>query len=350
VKNSPKHPEITKKLKDKILQGRRFNEPTAVTLNKILALSVNKTIGICKLPNHINVSGDGTCILTGATSYGKRICECKSNRIFNCDCPRKFSDPSATWGWDSHNERYFYGYSGYFISTYDKKHKTDLPLYLRLIDAKRHDSVSAIVSLPEFLDLYPQLRIDTFISDSASDNYPTYELLKEWDIKAVISLGKSNNGNHKYPIPIDHENGVPICPAKHKMVNWGANKNDRFRNKWRCPRVLGKVKCSEACAKCSPSPYGRVVYTKMEWDPRLFCAIPRGTIQWKETMNERTAAERVNNRILNDYGVERCRRRGKKRIFFSVLIAAVNIHLDAQVKAISDIGIFDFLNEIAEIV
>ena len=49
-------------------------------------------------------------------------------------------------------------------------------------------------------------------------------------------------------------------------------------------------------------------------------------------MNERTASERVNKRILNDNGVGITRRRGKKLIAFTTMIAAFNIHLDAQLK------------------
>jgi len=70
------------------------------------------------IPQTVDISGDGTCIETGASHYGKKVCDCMKNRIFKCDCPRKFSDPNATWGWDSHNEHYFYGYTGYFICTY----------------------------------------------------------------------------------------------------------------------------------------------------------------------------------------------------------------------------------------
>ena len=84
-------------------------------------------------------------------------CNYRPANDFFCDCPRKFSDPNASWGWDSHNERYFYGYTGYFISTYNRTLKLDLPLCLRLVDAKRHDSISAVVALAEFRDLYPNL-------------------------------------------------------------------------------------------------------------------------------------------------------------------------------------------------
>ena len=106
-KLKPKHPNITQKLKKKILKCHRFNDSVADILNMILSLAVNQSTNLGLVEPTINVSGDGTCILTGASSYGKKICECKSNGIYSCDCPRKFSDPTATWGWDSHNENTF---------------------------------------------------------------------------------------------------------------------------------------------------------------------------------------------------------------------------------------------------
>jgi hypothetical protein len=283
----------------------------------------------------IDISGDGTCIETGASRNGKKICDCVKNGFYKCECDRKFSDPNATWGWDSHNERFFYGYSGYFISTYNPTVKTDLPLYLRFVEASRHDSVSAIVALAEFRELHPNLRVSTFISDSASDNYATYELLDHWDIHAVIALNPKNEGNFKYPpaLTID-DKGCPSCPGGRKMIYNGFCK-DRCRFKWRCPKVAkGMVPC-DACSSCSPSSYGRVIYTKPEWDLRLFTRIPRGSPEWKNKLKQRTASERVNNRILHDYHIEGAASRGKKRIAFFTTIAAINIHLDAQLKLLS---------------
>ena len=120
----------------------------------------------------------------------------------------------------------------------------NLPLYLRIVDAKRHDSVSALVALSEFRDRYPQLHIDAFISDSASDNHATYELLHYWNIDAVIALGKSNNGNKKYPDPLAYDNGTPICIAVYKMESWGDSYPKGL--KWRYPCVLGKAVRHEA--------------------------------------------------------------------------------------------------------
>ena len=339
-KMPPRHPGIVQKLVDQALAGRRLNNRPERLLQEIFAqVCVQRSIDLGLVPQSVSVSGDGTCIETGASPFGRRTCECAS---FHCDCPRKFSDPNAAWGWDSHNERYFYGYMGYFISTYNRTLKSDLPLYLRILDARRHDSISAVVALTEFRDLYPNLTIDTFISDSASDNYATYELLNHWNINAVIALNKTNRGNQIYPGCLVNENGVPVCPAGHQMVYAGFCGNDRCRLKWRCPRACGKCDSCDACSSCSQSPYGRVVYTKPDWDLRLFTKIPRGSERFKNMMKERTAAERVNNRILHHYGLEASNTRGKKRISFFAAIAGFNIHLDAQLSALTARGSFDF--------
>jgi len=55
-------------------------------------------------------------------------------------------------------------------------------------------------------------------------------------------------------------------------------------------------------------------------------------------MKERTAAERVNNRILHHYGLENSKVRGKKRISFLATLDAFNIHLDAQLAKLKRNG------------
>jgi hypothetical protein len=348
VKLPPKNPNITTKLKDAYFDDeekfmRRLSGRAERYLQKIFAsVAVNPSIEMGLITQNADISGDGTCIETGACSYGRKICDCQKNGIFKCDCPRKFSDPNATWGWDSSKERWFYGYTGYFISTYNKTLKTDLPLYLRFVEASRHDSVSAIVALVEFRELYPHLLVGSFISDSASDNYPTYELLNHWGINAVIALNPTNKGNFKHPPALDiDEKGCPTCPAGRKMVYNGFC-NDRCRFKWRCPRVAKGVTPCDACASCSDSHYGRVIYTKPDWDLRLFTRIPRGSHAWKERMKQRTAAERVNNRILNHYSIEGDATRGKKRISFLTTIAAINVHLDVQLRFLAEQRSFNF--------
>ena len=342
-KMPPKHKGVVDRLVDKAIAGRNFPHRPELVLQRVFAVVVEQSVQNGLIPNSLIASGAGTCNITGASPYGKKICKCSQNGNYKCDCARKFSDPNATWGWDSHNERYFYGYTGYFISTYNKDYKLDLPLYLRIVDAKRHDSISAVVALMEFRELYPRLSLEVFVSDSASDNYATYRLLDHIGTKGVIALNKTKFRKKKYPgISGLDKNGAPLCPAGHPMVNYGFCGKDRCRIKWRCPRACGKVEKSEFCDSCSPSPYGRVCYTKPQWDPRLFTKIPRGSAKWKSIMKQRTACERVNNRILNDYGLEKSKVRGKKRYAFYAMIAGINIHLDAQLKKLHTDGAFNF--------
>jgi len=347
-KMPPKNPKITTTLADMIINKQThfeslLNRRQERYLQKIFAsVSLNKSVELGIIPISFSASGDGTCIGTGACKQGKKVCKCKENGIFRCTCDRKYTDPNANWGWDSHNERSYYGYSGYFLSTHCRELKTDLPVHLKLVQANRHDSIPTFFALAEFRELNPNLHIDTFISDSASDNYGTYDVLNHWGVNAVIALNPTNKSNNKYPPALEiDDNGVPICQGGNKMIYNGFCGKDRCRMKWRCPRVLKKAEPCAACESCSPSPYGRVIYTKPSWDPRIFTKIPRGSQLWKTKMKERTAAERINARIMQNYRMENIRIRSKKRIFFYLIAAAMNIHLDVQLKYMIEHDMFN---------
>jgi len=92
------------------------------------------------------------------------------------------------------------------------------------------------------------------------------------------------------------------------MVFWDYKK-DRNRLKWRCPfaagsrKVKDQVKCDEPC---SPSVYGRTVYTKPRGDLRLFTKTPHNSKAWKDVFKRRTSSERSLDRMKVDYKLERC--------------------------------------------
>ena len=343
IKIPNRHPKIVEKLVAKILCGRSFSNRPEKTLQTIFArVAVDSSVELGIVPKNLDVSGDGTCIKTGASSYGVKICDCKSMGIYKCDCNRRYSDPNSTWGWDSSKELYFYGYTGYFLSTYNSDLNVDIPLSIRIVEAKRNDSVTAVVALNEFRELFPNLKMDTFIHDSACDNYATYELLNTWDINAVIGLNSKNKDNFKYPNYLSiNDNGVPLCLGGNVMVHWGFNKQ-RCRIKYRCPLACGKISSCENKCNCSQSSYGRTIYVKPDWDLRLFTKIPRGSILWKQKMKSRTSIERLNNRFLNNYGIQTLKNRGKKRLSFFSMIAGFNIHLDAQIALLKSKSKFNF--------
>lgn len=334
-KQQPRHPDIIQKLVNLALQGKTFESRPEMLMQQIFAkigVEPSAKDGLYGNTESINISGDGTCINSGGSSYGNKVCDCVKNGEYNCDCARKFSDPYARRGWDSYHEQWFYGYAGYILSVYNKELKCDLPLYLRMVQAQRFDGVTAIVALAEARKLYPDFKFDSFIGDSAHDNYATYKLLHEWNMKAFIPLNGKNKGHFTYPphIKVD-ASGAPVCMGGHTMVHWGYNPS-RCRIKYRCPLALGMIDSCDCKKDCSPSAYGRCIYTKPTWDLRLFTVVPRGSNEWKLQMKSRTTSERVNKRLLNDYGLELDRSRGKKRTFWRSLVHSLNILLDARLK------------------
>lgn len=94
---------------------------------------------------------------------------------------------------------------------------------------------------------------------------------------------------------------------------------------------------------CTNSDYGRTIYIKPDYDPRLFPPVPRHSDTFKTIFNRRTSVERSNKRILVDYNIENGRCRSSKQRFARATFAEVNIHLDAWLKhtAFSIIGLID---------
>ena len=69
-----------------------------------------------------------------------------------------------------------------------------------------------------------------------------------------------------------------------------------------------------------------------DWDIRLYTDVPRGTDAYKKIYKQRTATERINNRILNDYGLHRMSIHPKELYSFMTTMIGICIHLDARYK------------------
>lgn len=329
-----RHNGITNTIADFVRTGKDVPFHYEIVLQKLFSIAAivpSMELGLIS-SDGITISGDGTCVHTHANPHGKRVCKCAENGMDSCTCNRHYSDPDAAWGWDSDLNTYFFGHTLYMLSCHNEKLKIDLPLYIRFFDAKRHDSVSGILSLADFLKVTPEVKIDYVCLDSAHDNYPTYQLCKEWNITPFIDLNTNRGKPKTIPDEIEIDtDGTPKCQAGHRMV-YNGYCSGRSRIKWRCPFACGKVDDCACKSNCSPSPYGRCIYTKPDWDIRLYTPVPRGTDAYKKIYNNRTGSERVNNRILNHYHLHDMRIHGKKRYSFFTMIAGINIHLDARIK------------------
>jgi len=318
---SKPHPGIIRRLADRLLEGKKLPlRNTSASIIKeifsVIFVAHSKEIGLIEETSLI-ISGDGSKLPTWASPYGKKICQCKQK----CDCIRKLLDQEAHWVWDSYRKQWVYGYTYYELVTQDRQ----LPVVVHLASANRHDSVQSLYTMEEAHCRDFSLQYASF--DSASDAYGIYELgIKRWDVALIIPLNETNKGNYTYEPPIDiTENGVPKCQADLEMTNWGFCR-DRCRIKWRCPVKASKehqdFDCSFASA-CSDSSYGRVIYTKPEWDYRIHTPVPRESKLWKSLENGRSASERSNKRKKYDFLLLNTRTSGRKFWFFRVMLASM---------------------------
>lgn len=275
----------------------------------------------------LTISADGTLFRTGASHFGRKTCNCRSKGIYKCDCPRKFSDTNAVWGWDSYREQYVFGYSIYEIVATGTKY--NLPIFSLIAGANRHDSVLEVIALDRAIRLYPQFTFSEIALDSAHDVYAIYDLHDALGITSIIALNQKATGNYKFDPAVEiNQDGIPICKGGFKMCNWGYDKKDRNRIKWRCPhKCLKNVTCKHF--PCSGSYYGRVVYTKPKDDKRLFGVPPRGSKNWNNRYAERVASERSFKRKKIDYNLEDARHKSENLWFIRTVILDSCQHIDA---------------------
>ena len=327
----PKHNGAVKKLVKRALNGTLRKSRRERILQEFfsrLVVDVSANIGLLGDINSLSIAGDGSPVYSGASTYGIKVCDCKSQGIYNCKCPRRYSDPDATWGWDSYRERYFFGDSFYAFTATGVTQ--DLPIYLRMAQGKRHDSITTIFALQEIRELLPDMTIKDAIFDGAMDNYATYELCHHWGIRPFIPLDKKTViALNKLPRGIEgfDDIGQPICPGGIPYTYWGTSNNKGL--KFRCYFAAHNQE-SPCC--CTPSSYGRTVYIKPHDDFRLFPAVARHSETYKEKLRQRSGAERTNKRVFVDYDVEKGHMRSTKHRFFRIVLAGINIHLDAWLK------------------
>lgn len=320
-------------LVENVLKGSSFEDRPEHLMQKILtecAVKQSLDLKLCGDRRKLVFAGDGAPLETGANPHGKKICSCKEQKIYHCSCPRQYTGPTANWGWDSYHERWYYGHTLYCITAAGSPN--DLPLLIHLTQASKHDSGTFVIAYAQLRELYPELDFSAALLDSAHDAYDIYKLLVTHDIEPFIDLNKRKAGIRTCSEVNVDDQGKPICMAGIEMVHGGADMGRR-RIKWRCIMYRQPDLC-EHYEQCTSSPYGRVFYTKMKDDLRLFTQTPRGSKAWKKAYDRRTSVERNIKRILVDYRIENLKLRAEKRWFWAASLAAINQHLDAQVEAL----------------
>jgi hypothetical protein len=338
-KVTERHVKIVARLASKFREQYQENDETPFYIphaekivNEILKLCVLSESQARKLLdlNHLNISADGTKLKAHSNPHGKKVCKCISQGNPHCECKRFYNAKEASWGYDSYRDCYVYGYNLYQVNSWSFDNKTELPAYLMMVTAARQDSVSGMYACQR-VTKGMRYHIDNGCFDGAHDATDLYIMARDvWDMKPFIPINKTNEGNIKnLPMSTMTEDGVPICHAGHQMYYSGYCK-DRDRLKWRCPikaRKNRNLKC-DCIDNCSPSTYGRVVYTHPSDNPRLYTPVARGTDKWQEIYDHRSSSERVFKREKNDFKLTEFKTRSKERYLFYALLTAIAVHID----------------------
>jgi hypothetical protein len=300
----------------------------ALGLNRLLKPVVLRSarLGLRTSAAAIELAGDGTKFKTGARAAGRKLCDCRKQGIYRCDCARRYTDRFASWGWDSYRECFVYGHALYELTAASSAH--DLPIFIHLAQAQEHDSVSGVKAFARARKLYPELVFNTFLGDSAHDNYPTYNLLRAHSVSPISALNERHTGHYQLASNFTTDGtGVPVCPVGEQLVAAGFCP-DRCRQKWRCPRA---TQHRPRPCQCAPSAYGRVFYTKLEADPRLFTQPPRDSKAWKQAYKRRTSVERSHKRKKLDFHLEQARVRSRRQWAVRIFLMAIGQHALAWV-------------------
>lgn len=317
-----------------IMDGRPASPNPEAALQRILfLLAVLPSIRMGLINSaSLTLSGDGTALVSHSSPFGRHLPSCRPSCPFRNSCPRHYSDPDAEWGWDSDNKNWYFGHTLYMLCSRNNSLKVELPILLKLTDAKRHDSKNFLFAIDDFGRCCFGLSPKNICLDSAHDNIPTYRLLEHWDINALIDINGRAKSSEYAPDDITfNKDGHPLCRAGHEMCSWG-NDPVKDAHKYRCPLKCGRIDSCPYAGVCSPGNYGRTVYIKNHGDLRFHPRIPRDSAQYKILYKERTACERLNDRVLNDYCLQHLKIRGRDHFSFWGMLIGICIHLDAWYK------------------
>ena len=321
----------TRKLKEDYWDdaSRDSSRPTitAETLFNELAVIPSADRGLIASENLI-LSGDGSSLHIHSSPFGHKVKDADTD-----DQTHRYTAPDADIGWDSNLGVFYLGYTLYNISHHNASLGADLPVFLTLRAASQHDALTTISATAQYLDMNPDLHPKYTCFDSASDSYDIYEYLRHKHIIPAIDWNQRASSPKNPYAEYEHlnEHGVPVCRCGAEMVRDGYDMS-KMAAKYRCPYKKGRVESCPYAGECSKSDYGRVVKVCDKTNLKLFSPLMYGSDEWKKVYKNRTCTERINNRILNDYGLHSLTCRNGSKHFFFMIIAGINIHMDAWAK------------------
>lgn len=227
---------------------------------------------------------------------------------------------------------FYFGYTGYSISTINRKYNIDLPIFLTMAKASQHDAITSMTALAQLCSINKCLHFSHYCLNYASDNISTHRLAYSLGILPVIDVNhRLTSGNIYEPYQGISENRRPICMAGLECIRDGYDKK-RSIHKFRYPFAQRKENRLSNEGIVQQIKYECVFHVKSKDDLRLFGVVQYNSDEWKTIYKDRTSCERINNRIINDYKFKDNFMHGKSHNFLMLMMVGINLHLDALIK------------------
>lgn len=273
----------------------------------------------------LDLSGDGSVLVTGASSVGKPTCDCRQNGIYTCEHLRSYTDATAEIAYDSHRKRFFFGHNLYHITFHGQGF--DLPLFPTIGPGDENDFTLSLKSLHKFLMLLElhadSWKVRSFAGDGHHDCYGFYHYLQHKNIYPVIPLREPTkqalvNSEDRQRFSAD---GVPLCEAGVEMCLQGHD-TKKHTLTYICPCKSKLASRLENCPiapetdpdyRCQPeTKWGPAVKVHCKKDPRIWPEIPRNTKKYRKLYNARSSCERTNSTLKCSYKLEQARHRSSE--------------------------------------
>ncbi len=284
------------------------------------------------LPSVWDLAVDGSPIASGASSFGAKRCDCSTR---GCGCLRYFSDPMALVGWDSHRNRYYFGYDPsamVVVNAVPGQPSHPLIVSLALHPANRHDGVALPDLLVKTQTLYqtPNITMNHLIGDAAYDVQALWDFTRQRGLipafapmqpvepphvsDAAIAAGVTLSDTHQ-----------PLCGDARPMPRIGQPRPGVMV--YGCPlRQKSAPPCSHPCDKAK-----KTVTVNSRGSRYADSGVPYGTPEWTTLYNERTGVERSFS-LWTAHGIKAAHHRRPYLWYARLALAAMVSHHEAWIR------------------
>jgi hypothetical protein len=176
------------------------------------------------------------------------------------------------------------------------------------LDKEIGDSKTLKPILQDFRAAHPSFQYGTFTGDSAFDSYKNYSfLINDCGFqKAVIPL------NPRGGLPAAavgfNQHGTPLCPKTDKPFAFqgicrGKGRSERL--KFVCPGAqrIGTTMVNTCDTPCTPSMFGRCIYTYPDKNLRLYPGLSRQSEEFSAIYKHRASVERTIHALKDTLGI-----------------------------------------------